>query len=412
MYARSAWISYGLILAVCFLGLACSDDREPTGSDSGVPDQTVTTDGKTTADSSPCGPGATLCSGQCTNTSNDNKNCGACGTACKAGEVCAAGTCGLTCPTGFTNCSGKCVDLKTDVANCGKCDGACKAGEVCAAGTCGLTCPTGFSKCSGKCVDTNSDSTNCGACATACKAGEVCTSGSCTLSCPTGFTNCAGTCVNLSNDAVNCGKCGELCQYSAIVCLRDSVLTFEQLCHSCGGCKMVCPTGAISEKPKIIGSLEIGRSGKIDFAQGRLEIGDVRTPALIKKLKQKIIGRAVSIIDAPPGTSCPVIEAVRDADFALLVTEPTPFGLNDLKLAVEMLRQLKLPFAVMINRSRPDEKMTNRYCEMENIEVIFELPDDRRIAEEYSVGQMIIQTLGEYKKPFEKLAKTIEGRSN
>lgn len=215
-----------------------------------------------------------------------------------------------------------------------------------------------------------------------------------------------------SEKCVNCGKCGELCQYSAIVCLRDSVLTFEQLCHSCGGCKMVCPTGAISEKPKIIGSLEIGRSGKIDFAQGRLEIGDVRTPALIKKLKQKIIGRAVSIIDAPPGTSCPVIEAVRDADFALLVTEPTPFGLNDLKLAVEMLRQLKLPFAVMINRSRPDEKMTNRYCEMENIEVIFELPDDRRIAEEYSVGQMIIQTLGEYKKPFEKLAKTIEGRSN
>ena len=89
-----------------------------------------------------------------------------------------------------------------------------------------------------------------------------------------------------SEKCVNCGKCGELCQYSAIVCLRDSVLTFEQLCHSCGGCKMVCPTGAISEKPKIIGSLEIGRSGKIDFAQGRLEIGDVRTPALIKKLKE------------------------------------------------------------------------------------------------------------------------------
>jgi len=149
-----------------------------------------------------------------------------------------------------------------------------------------------------------------------------------------------------------CGKCGQLCQYSAIICLKDTVMTFEQLCHSCGGCKLVCPTGAISEKEKPIGFIDLGSADNIKFVQGRLNVGDVRSPALIKKVKERAANDGMVIIDAPPGTSCPVIEAIKGADFCLLVTEPTPFGLNDLRLAVGMVRELNLPFAVIVNRSR------------------------------------------------------------
>jgi len=210
-----------------------------------------------------------------------------------------------------------------------------------------------------------------------------------------------------------CGKCGELCQYSAIICLKGKVLVFDQLCHSCGGCMLVCPTGAIKEKQKEIGFADIGTANGVKFGQGRLKIGDIHTPSLIKHVKQEAVNEGVVIVDAPPGTSCPVVEAVRGADFILLVTEPTPFGLNDLELAVGMVRELKIPFAVVINRSEPDEQIINQYCQDENIDIIFEVPDDRRIAEAYSVGKMIVDVLPDYKKDFaglyESVSKRLEG---
>jgi MinD superfamily P-loop ATPase len=204
-----------------------------------------------------------------------------------------------------------------------------------------------------------------------------------------------------------CGKCGRLCQYSAIICLKGAAMTFEQLCHSCGGCMLVCPTGAIREKEKEIGFVDIGSANGVGFGQGRLKIGDIHTPSLIKRVKSNSLDDGIVIIDAPPGTSCPVIEAVKGADFILLVTEPTPFGLNDLKLAVDMVKELKIPFAVVVNRSEPDEAMVHRYCRDENIDIIFEVPDDRRIAEAYSVGGMIIDVLPEYKKNFAGLYESI-----
>jgi len=207
-----------------------------------------------------------------------------------------------------------------------------------------------------------------------------------------------------------CGKCGQLCQYSAIICLKNEAMTFNQLCHSCGGCMLVCPTGAITEKQKEIGFADIGIANGVNFGQGRLKIGDIHTPPLIKKVKANALQEGVVIIDAPPGTSCPVIEAVKGADFVLLVTEPTPFGLNDLKLAVGMTRELKIPFAVVINRSEPDEQMTNQYCQDENIDIIFEVSDDRRIAEAYSVGKMIVDVLPDYKKEFMGLYESISKR--
>jgi MinD superfamily P-loop ATPase len=205
-----------------------------------------------------------------------------------------------------------------------------------------------------------------------------------------------------------CGKCGELCQYSAIVCVKENVLTFEQLCHSCGGCWRICEAEAIKPKPLRIGDIELGSAGDIDFVHGKLLIGHVRTPSLIKKVKTHIKEDYLAIVDVPPGTSCPVVEAVKDADFVLLVTEPTPFGLNDLKLAAGLVREMKLFFAVVINRYGIGNDEVEEYCKGENIDIVMRLPDDRRIAEEYSSGQMLIEALPAYKKRFSEVHEYLD----
>jgi len=205
-----------------------------------------------------------------------------------------------------------------------------------------------------------------------------------------------------------CGKCGQLCQYSAIICLKDKPMVFEQLCHSCGGCMAICPEGAIVEKQRKIGVAEFGKSNGMYFGHGKLNIGAIQTPALIRYVKQKAINDGLTILDVPPGTSCPVIEAIKASDFVLLVTEPTPFGLNDLELAVGMVRELKLPFAVAINRSDIGDDAVVKYCQKENIEVMLEIPNDRKIAESYSRGVMIVEALPDYKQKFLKLYEDIK----
>jgi MinD superfamily P-loop ATPase len=205
-----------------------------------------------------------------------------------------------------------------------------------------------------------------------------------------------------------CGLCGEICQYGAILCIKENVLVFEQLCHSCGGCVRICPEGAIIAKSLEIGAIECGTAGKIDFVSGKLNIGHVRTPALIREVKKHIRQDWLAILDVPPGTSCPVVEAVRDADFVLLVTEPTPFGLNDLELAVDLIRQMDMPFAVVINRCDIGNLEMEKYCKAESVDVIAKLPDDRRIAEAYSSGQMIVQELPEYRNCFMGIAEAVK----
>jgi len=207
-----------------------------------------------------------------------------------------------------------------------------------------------------------------------------------------------------------CGKCGGFCQFGAIVSIADSVLTFEQLCHSCGGCSAVCPTGAITEKEIEIGVIEQGAAGPVECVQGLLKIGHVRTPSLIRQTKACMNAEAIRIIDAPPGTSCPVIAAVRDVDLVVLVTEPTPFGLHDLKLATAMVRTLGRPFGVMINRVGIGDGRVERWCRDEGIEIWMKLPEDRRIAECYSAGAMIAETLPQYKLNFMRLAEVWKGK--
>jgi len=212
----------------------------------------------------------------------------------------------------------------------------------------------------------------------------------------------------VDNELCNgCGKCGQLCQYSAIICLKDKPLVFEQLCHSCGGCMLVCPTDAIKEKPKEIGFSDYGSANGVKFGQGRLKIGDIHSPSLIRKVKTNALTEGIVIIDAPPGTSCPVIEAIKGSDFILLVTEPTPFGLNDLQLAVEMVRELGLDLAVAINRCDIGDDRVVRYCQQQNIEILLEMPNNRLVAEAYSRGIKIIDALPGYEKKFLQLYEKI-----
>jgi len=204
-----------------------------------------------------------------------------------------------------------------------------------------------------------------------------------------------------------CGKCGEVCRYSAIVCLKGKVLVFPELCHGCGGCQLFCPVEAISEEGREVGVVEVGRAKGFTFAQGRLRIGEAMSPPLIKAVKKAANKADLVIIDAPPGTSCPVIESVRDSDFVMLVTEPTPFGLNDLKLAVEMVRALELTFGVVINRADVGDDKVQLYCSDNGIAILEQIPDDRRIAEAYSRGEMICETLPEYGSLFVQLLSRI-----
>jgi len=207
-----------------------------------------------------------------------------------------------------------------------------------------------------------------------------------------------------------CGQCGRICQYSAIVSMNKQVLVFAELCHGCGGCWRVCPTGAITESHRQTGQLELGTAGDVQCVQGLLNIGEVMSPPVIAAVKDAAPEVDILIIDSPPGTSCPVIESVRGSDFVLLVTEPTPFGLNDLKLAVEMIRALQLPFAVVINRADVGDGETRQYCQRQRIDVLAEIPDDRQVAEAYSRGEMACDAIPTYRELYGDLLDSLTKR--
>jgi MinD superfamily P-loop ATPase len=212
-----------------------------------------------------------------------------------------------------------------------------------------------------------------------------------------------------------CGKCGEVCAYHAIAVLpgsdgrKGSVLIFPHLCHGCGACSLLCPQKAIREVNKEIGEIEMGEKNGIQFIHGRLNIGEAMSPPLIRQVKSYIDPARTVIIDAPPGTSCPVITAVKGSDFCVLVTEPTPFGLNDLMLAVEVLRKLRIPLGVVINRSDIGDGKVEEYCERENIPVLMKIPFSREIAVSYSEGVAIVQKDESYREKFINLYLNICG---
>jgi MinD superfamily P-loop ATPase len=206
-----------------------------------------------------------------------------------------------------------------------------------------------------------------------------------------------------------CGKCSEFCEYNALAVLPSEVLVFPELCHSCGGCELVCPKKAIGWKKRKIGKIECGKSNKIDFCQGLLNVGEMQAIPIIKSLKKKINKNKNVIIDAPPGTSCPVIESINNSDYCILVTEPTPFGLHDLKLAVEVVKHLKTTFGVIINRDGIGDKNVEFYCQKENIPILMKIPHSDSIAYLYSNGLPFVTESDEWREKFIQLFEKIKG---
>ena len=205
-----------------------------------------------------------------------------------------------------------------------------------------------------------------------------------------------------------CGKCGEICQFKAIILIGETILTFHELCHSCGGCVEVCPEDAISEKGRELGVIRRGSRNGLEFINGTLRIGEAMSPPLIRKVRSYAREDGVTIIDAPPGTSCPVIASMKDADFILLVTEPTPFGLHDLKLAVGAVKILGIPCGLVINRSDIGDDKVNAYAKQESLPILMEIPFDRQIAEAYSRGELLVEQMPEWKERFQELYQNIQ----
>ncbi len=204
-----------------------------------------------------------------------------------------------------------------------------------------------------------------------------------------------------------CGLCAEVCQFGAIAVPRAKPLLFPELCHGCGGCSRVCPRGAVRERDRRIGVVETFASGTVLRIEGRLDVGHPSALPLVRAVKRRI-RPGPAILDAPPGTSCPVVATVRGADAVVLVTEPTAFGLHDLGLALKMVRSLGLRCGVVVNRVGIGDGRVQRYCEREGLPLLAEIPDDRRVAAAYSRGQLMLDAVPGYRTVFEELLARIQ----
>lgn len=207
------------------------------------------------------------------------------------------------------------------------------------------------------------------------------------------------------SSCIACGACAAFCEFKAVIVLGEEALIFPELCHSCGGCVSLCPTKALREEPLAVGSITEGRFGGLRLIQGELRLGAAMSPPVIRAVKRRAAAyladegdeARLAIIDCPPGTACPMTSAVRDADLVLLATEPTPFGLHDLRLAHETVRSMGLPAAAVINRCDLGDDGVERYCAAEGLPVVGRIPFDRRAAEAYSSGGTILSASGAYR---------------
>jgi MinD superfamily P-loop ATPase len=205
----------------------------------------------------------------------------------------------------------------------------------------------------------------------------------------------------------HCGKCCDFCQYNALFVGSDKVLVFPELCHSCGGCLLVCPKKAIGEHKHRIGTLLLSSSGDLELVYGELDVGEPMAVPLIREVKRHIKSGKNVILDSPPGTSCPVIQTISGSDFCVLVTEPTPFGLHDLKIIVQVLENMKIPLGVIVNRAGIGDRKIYEYCKEKTIPILLEIPYQRRVAELYSRGIPFSLEIPEWKTKFQTLFNNV-----
>ncbi|MHA1711446.1 MAG: ATP-binding protein [Candidatus Freyarchaeota archaeon] len=207
-----------------------------------------------------------------------------------------------------------------------------------------------------------------------------------------------------------CGRCSKFCEYKAIFVSPGKVSIFPELCHGCGGCLIVCPKKAITEEKRRVGVVKLGTAGNIELVYGELNVGEPMPAPVIREVKRRIKNDKTVIIDSPPGTSCPVIESIYKSDYCILVAEPTPFGLYDLDMTVQVLKEIGIPFGVVVNRAGIGDRKLYGYCEKREIPILLEIPFQRRIAELYSRGIPFILEMPEWKEKFQLLLKEIEER--
>ncbi len=206
----------------------------------------------------------------------------------------------------------------------------------------------------------------------------------------------------------HCGRCAEVCACNAIAVIGEKVLIFPELCHGCGACSYLCPEDALSEVNREMGILETGQAKGIEFIHGKLTVGEAMAPPVIREVKKHINRERLAIIDVSPGTSCPVVEAVKGSHFCLLVTEPTPFGLNDLALTIDMLNKLVIPCGVVINRDGAGDSKVEEYCHKEGIPILLRIPLKIEIAQLYSKGITLVEGMPQWREAFIKLYNDIE----
>jgi MinD superfamily P-loop ATPase len=211
-----------------------------------------------------------------------------------------------------------------------------------------------------------------------------------------------------------CKKCIELCRFKCLIYMGDELMVFPELCHGCGLCSLACPAQAVTESVREVGVVELGEAQGVHFCQGLLRIGEAMSPPLIRKTKEAALKQwpdaDIVVTDCPPGASCPVVEAIHGADFVLLVAEPTPFGLSDLKIAVKLLRKLDMPFGAVINRDGMGDDETRRFLEKEGVELLGAFPYDRRAAELYAQGKLLVDGPDAFTQGFKQLLLNIDKR--
>jgi MinD superfamily P-loop ATPase len=198
-----------------------------------------------------------------------------------------------------------------------------------------------------------------------------------------------------------CGKCAKACQFHALAVIKDKVLLFSEICHHCGACMLSCPTGAIHETERVIGVVESDAAGT--FLHGRLNIGEPVSIPIIRELKKRISDNLPVVLDCPPGTSCLVVQSIDGCDYCILVTEPTPFGLHDLKIVVELVKKLGIPYGVVVNKATDDHQLIHEFCKENGIEVLLEIPFSREVAESYSKGILPVQDNQEWLARFREV---------